>query len=115
MTATLMSADQILSEAARQVRAVATDPVLRGADPVSAGLEQTMVTASSTTHAVEAVMSLKLELAHVSLPRDLARSVSYCEEVSDEVGAVLTALHAACASVRAQILEAVKGEATGNV
>lgn len=113
MPATLMSADQILSEAARQVRAIASDPEMRGVDPVSTGLERTMVTASSTTLAIEATMSLNLGLANLSLPRDTARSVSYCEDVSNEVGAVLTDLYAACAVARAQILDAVKGEATG--
>lgn len=105
-----MSEDQILSEAARQVREAASDPYFQG-DPVARGLAESLVTASSTTHSVEATMALDLQLKNVRLPHDLARSVSHCEEVSEAAGAVLTALHAACTRARAAVLEAAGGEA----
>lgn len=110
MSVTVPSEDQILSEAARNVREAATDPYFQG-DPVTKGLADSLVTASSTMLAVEATMSLDLQLKNIRLPHDLASSVSYCAEVSDEAGAVLTALHAACAAARAAVLEAAGGEA----
>ncbi|MDA1362679.1 hypothetical protein O1R50_23865 [Glycomyces luteolus] len=103
-----MSADQIFSEAARQLRQIAADSHFRG-DPVAAGLGATMVVASSTEFSIEVTTSLALELESVRLPHDLARGVSYCEDVSQEVGAVLTALRAGCVNARVQVLAAVGG------
>lgn len=108
MTVTLMSSDQILSEAARQFREIAADSHFRG-DPVKAGLAATMVTASSSDYSIEATMSLSLELAGIRLPHDLASSVRYCEDVSKEADVVLTALRAACVSGREQVLAAMEG------
>jgi hypothetical protein len=103
-----MSTDQILSEAAWQLREVAADSHFRG-DPVAAGLGATMVTAASTEFAIEATMSLGLELASIRLPHDLASGVSYCEDVSKEVGLVLSALRASCVGARSQVPAAAKG------
>ena len=108
MAVTLMSTDQVLSEAAGQLRRIASDSHFRG-DPVEAGLGATMVTAASTEFAIEATMSLGLELASVRLPHDLANGVSYCEDVSKEVGLVLSALRESCVGARSQVLAAVKG------
>ncbi|THV42411.1 hypothetical protein [Glycomyces buryatensis] len=109
MPVTVPSADQILGETASQMREIAADPHFRG-DPVATGLSRSMVTAASTTHSIEATMSLDLKLSNIRLPHDIARSVSFCEEVSAEAGVVLTELHAACARARTKILAAVRGE-----
>lgn len=109
MSVTVPSEDQILTEAARNVREAAADPYFQG-DAVLRGLADSLVTASSTVCSVEATMSLDLQIKNIRLPHDLASSVSYCAEVSDEAGAVLTALHAACATARAMVLEAAGGE-----
>ncbi len=65
-----------------------------------------MITAVSTSHAIEATMSLNLRLSNIHLPHDIAESVSYCEEASDAAGEVLTVLYNACANARSKILDA---------
>lgn len=109
MSVTVMSEDQILAEAARQIRAAAADPYFHG-DTVNRALAGSLVTANSTTHSIEATMALDLSLKSIRLPLDLARSVSFCEDVSEAAGSVLTVLHATCTGARAKILAAAGGE-----
>ncbi|THV26790.1 hypothetical protein [Glycomyces paridis] len=111
MSATVMSEDQILAEAAGQIRAAAADPYFRG-DPVQRALPEVAVTAVSDTHTIEATMTLDLVLKSIRLPHDLAQSVTFCADVSEAAGSVLTALHAACSQARATILAAAGGTET---
>lgn len=103
------STDQVLSETAWHLRDLATDPDHPDADWLSLSLDRTLISAESTSYSISATMSLSLTLANLRLPTDLARSVSFCEQVSNEAGVVLTELHRFCVEVRAKVLDAAEG------
>jgi hypothetical protein len=108
MTVNLPSLDQILTEAAERLEDLTPDLTPAEVDEVvQDALASTMVTAALPTFAVSATMSLALQLDSIHLPADAARHWSYCEQVSQAAGFVLTELRAACAEAREQVLAAI--------
>lgn len=108
MSVNLPSLDQILSEAAERLEDLTPDLTPAEVDEVvSDCLPSTLVTATVPTFAVSATMSLTLQLDAIHLPADTARHWSYCEQVSQAAGLLLTELRAACTEARSQVLTAI--------
>ena len=108
MSVNLPSLDQILTEAADRLEDLTPDLTPAEADEVvKAGLDAVAVTATMSTFAVSATMSLSLRLNSIHLPLDTARHWSYCDEVAQAAGEALTELRAACTEARVQVLAAV--------
>ena len=108
MTVNLPSLDQILTEAAERLEDLTPDLTPAEVDEVvDDSLASTLVTASLPTFAISATMSLALRLDSIHLPPDTARHWSYCEQVGQATGTLLTELRAACTEARTQVLSAV--------
>jgi hypothetical protein len=108
MTVNLPSLDQILTEAAERLEDLTPDLTPAEVDEVvQDALASTLVTATLPTFAISATMSLTLNLDSIHLPADTARHWSYCEQVGQVAGTVLTELRAACTEARTQVLAAV--------
>jgi hypothetical protein len=104
MTVNLPSLDQILSEAAEQLEDLApveVDQVIQGC------LASTLETATTSAFAIGATMNLALRLEAIHLPVDTAKDWSYCEQVGQAAGALLTELRSACTDARTQVLAAI--------
>lgn len=108
MTVNLPSLDQILTEAAERLEDLTPDLTPAEVDEVvNDSLASTLVTATMSTFAIQATMSLALRLDSIHLPVDTARDWSYCEQVGQAAGTLLTELRAACTEARTQVLAAV--------
>jgi hypothetical protein len=108
MSVNLPSLDQILTEAADRLEDLTPDLTPAEADEVvKASLEAVAVTATMPTFAMSATMTLALRLNSIHLPHDTARHWSYCDQVSQVAGVMLTELRAACTEARSQVLAAV--------
>jgi hypothetical protein len=108
MSVNLPSLDQILTEAAERLEDLTPDLTPAEVDEVVEDcLASTLVTASLPTLAISATMNLALRLEAIHLPADTARDWSYCEQVSQAAGALLTELRAACDEARTQVLAAI--------
>lgn len=108
MSVNLPSLDQILAEAAVHFEDLTPDLTPAEVDEVVADcLAATTVTATVPTFAVSATMNLALRLEAIHLPGDTARHWSYCDQVAQAAGLVLTELRAACVQGRGQVLTAL--------
>lgn len=108
MTVNLPSLDQILTEAAERLEDLTPDLTPAEVDEVvKESLAATLVTASVPTFAMSATMSLSLQLKAIHLPPDTARHWSYCEQIGQAAGLLLTELRAACTEARTQVLAAI--------
>lgn len=108
MTVNLPSLDQILSEAAEQLEDLTPDLTPVEVDQVIQDcLASTLVTATTSAFAIGATMNLALRLEAIHLPVDTAKDWSYCEQVGQAAGALLTELRAACTDARTQVLAAI--------
>jgi hypothetical protein len=108
MTVNLPSLDQILTEAAERLEDLTPDLTPAEVDEVvQDALASTLVTATLPTFSVSATMSLALRLDSIHLPIDTARDWSYCEQIGQAAGVVLTELRAACTEARTQVLTAI--------
>ena len=108
MTVNLPSLDQILIEAAERLEDLTPDLTPAEVDEVvKEALASTLVTATLPTFAIGATMSLALQLDSIHLPADTARHWSYCEQIGQAAGMVLTELRAACTEARTQVLAAI--------
>jgi hypothetical protein len=108
MTVSLPSLDQILSEAAEHLEDLTPDLTPAEVDEVvKDSLASTLVTATMPTFSISATMSLALRLDSIHLPADTARDWSYCEQVGQAAGVLLTELRAACTEARTQVLAAI--------
>ena len=113
MSVNLPSLDQILSEAAIRLEDLTGDLTPTEADEViGTSLEAVTVTATVPTFAVSATMDLALRIRSIHLPSDTARHWSYCEQIGQAAGLLLTELRAACSEARAQVLAAI-GQSRG--
>lgn len=108
MTVNLPSLDQILSEAAERLEDLTPDLTPAEVDQVVEDcLASTLVTATTPNFAISATMNLALRLEAIHLPVDTARDWSFCAQVGQAAGALLTELRAACADARTQVLAAI--------
>lgn len=108
MTVNLPSLDQILTEAAERLEDLTPDLTPAEVDEVVADcLASTLVTATMSTFAISATMNLALHLEAIQLPIDTARDWSYCEQVGQAAGGLLTELRSACSEARTQVLAAI--------
>ncbi|GAA1676880.1 hypothetical protein GCM10009830_24560 [Glycomyces endophyticus] len=108
MSVNLPSLDQILTEAARRLEDLTPDLTPEEVDRVvEHSLATTLVTATMPTYAMTATMALTLRLKSIQLPADTARHWSYCDQVGQAAGFLLTELRAACSEARSQILTAL--------
>ena len=115
MSVNLPSLNQILAEAAVHFEDLTPDLTPDEVDEVVTDcLAATTVTATVPTFAVSATMNLALRLKAIQLPADAARHWSYCDQVGQAAGLVLSELRAACTEARTQVLTAIdrmRGEA----
>ncbi|WP_026924437.1 hypothetical protein [Glycomyces arizonensis] len=108
MSVNLPSLDQILTEAAAHFEDLTPDLTPAEVDEVVQNcLASTAVSATVPTFAVSATMNLALRLESIQLPADAARHWSYCDQVAQAAGLVLTELRAACTEARTQVLAAI--------